>query len=126
MRNYLSFTHKLACSIIFMSVSCLAAAHGQHVNTKPWKACEEAIKDAPCSYVVNETDLYKGSCQAMSEVLMCVRNMPIEKIEYKFNTLNVDPNFIIEAHPHEHINSTHSHKDNEQAKKTLEKVEIKQ
>lgn len=72
----------LLASVTFSaSFSTPTWAHGQHVNTQPWVVCAEAKRDDTCQYVVASNQLYKGTCQAMSDALMCVRNQPIEMIE---------------------------------------------
>jgi len=53
------------------------SAHDSHNHKAPWQACEEKKKLERCSYTNGDDDLFKGSCQLFSEVLMCVRNQPI-------------------------------------------------
>jgi hypothetical protein len=65
---------------LFLSVFSVSA-HDSHVHTAPWQACEEKKKSEQCSYTNGEHDLFKGSCQLFSEVLMCVRNQPIIHVE---------------------------------------------
>lgn len=109
----------LIASVTFSaSFSTPTWAHGQHVNTQPWVVCAEAKHDDTCQYVVASNQLYKGTCQAMSDALMCVRNQPIEMIEMisgqdstfevisaktktKTST-NTDSHARSHVHPHEH------------------------
>lgn len=52
-------------------------AHDSHSHSAPWLACEDKQKSEKCSYSNGSGDVFKGSCQAFSESLMCVRNEPI-------------------------------------------------
>jgi hypothetical protein len=64
--------------LIMMCSSILSAnAHDSHTHKAPWKACEVKTKMDQCSYTNGEGDLFKGTCQLFSKVLMCVRNQPI-------------------------------------------------
>ena len=55
------------------------SSHDGHGNQGPWKACEEKSLAQSCSYEGHNA-LYKGSCRSMNNILMCVRNQPIEKL----------------------------------------------
>jgi hypothetical protein len=54
-----------------------AMAHDSHVHKAPWQACEQKQKSQQCSYHNGAGDLFKGTCQLFSKVLMCARNQPI-------------------------------------------------
>lgn len=103
LRNTITLFTLLLASI---GGSSVAFAHGQHVNQKPWQVCKEATLGDDCSYTVDtheegKVKLHKGSCQAMSEVLMCVRNQPLETIivpptnEKLLETLNQSKNIAL-------------------------------
>lgn len=63
-------------TVIFLSTFTVSA-HDSHTHTAPWQACEDKKKSEQCAYKNGDDDLFKGSCQLFSEVLMCVRNQPI-------------------------------------------------
>jgi len=66
--------------IILSSVYVLKAnAHDGSLFKAPWEACADKELAENCSFTNANNDLYKGSCQLMSDALMCVRNQPIEK-----------------------------------------------
>jgi hypothetical protein len=54
-----------------------ASAHDSHTHTAPWEACEHMKKSKQCAYINGDGDLFQGTCQLFSDVLMCVRNQPI-------------------------------------------------
>lgn len=43
-----------------------------------WQACEAKKTNDPCSFENLDHDVYRGTCQSMSNALVCVRNQPIE------------------------------------------------
>ena len=55
----------------------LAHAHSSLINNKAWQVCENQEKSDACGYTDNLEDIYRGTCQLMSEKLLCVRNQPI-------------------------------------------------
>ena len=76
MKKSLGFV--LCCSIPFW-LPQLAFAHSSIINNKAWQVCENQAKSDACEYTDNHEDIYRGSCQLMSEKLLCVRNQPIVK-----------------------------------------------
>lgn len=72
---------KLRLSLIsILCVSIAAHGHEGHANPKSVEACIEREIASPCSYVMNENLLYKGTCRSIAEKMMCVRNQPIEEV----------------------------------------------
>lgn len=66
----------LVLTTVFLSAFTVSA-HDSHTHTAPWQACEDKEKSEQCAYKNGDDDLFKGTCQVFSEVLMCVRNQPI-------------------------------------------------
>jgi len=58
------------------------SANDSHMHTAPWEACENMQKSRQCSYINGDDDLFQGTCQLFSNVLMCVRNQPIIHIKH--------------------------------------------
>lgn len=54
-------------------------AHDGHLSDKPWAACDDSELGDQCSYTSEVGDGYHGTCRAVSEHLICVRNKPIVK-----------------------------------------------
>lgn len=54
-------------------------AHTADVNKVAWQACDAKAASEPCSFENAANDVYRGTCQLMSDSMMCVRNQPIEK-----------------------------------------------
>ena len=63
---------------LFLSVFSVSA-HDSHVHTAPWQACEEKAVNQECSYTTHNKKA-SGTCQAMNNILMCVRNKPLETL----------------------------------------------
>lgn len=60
-----------------MASPTVQAHEGGFGNAVMWQACEaKKIKD-PCSFENLDRDVYRGTCQSMSDALVCVRNQPI-------------------------------------------------
>jgi hypothetical protein len=62
-----------------------AQAHSGPLSEIAVKSCNEKERSDACQYEGGHQDLYIGTCQYMSTVLMCVRNQPIQIIEEKQN-----------------------------------------
>lgn len=60
-------------AILYSTASFSHAGHGTH---QPWHACENKSLNEQCQYEQAKKQ-YKGSCQAVNEKLICVRNQPI-------------------------------------------------
>jgi hypothetical protein len=65
---------------LFIATSGVLFAHDGHHTNKAWEACKEKQLSDTCSYILQENMLYKGTCRAVNEALLCVRNKPIEKL----------------------------------------------
>lgn len=75
-----AFFQRLIIGAALTLVPLLSIAHDGH-HTKPaWDACLEKAKDDDCSYILQKNKLYSGTCLAMPDGLMCVRNKPITVI----------------------------------------------
>ncbi|MBH0061226.1 hypothetical protein I6E85_08645 [Pseudoalteromonas sp. NZS71] len=59
-----------------LAASCSALSHSGHGSNAPWEA--KAINE-DCSYTSHDKKA-TGTCQAMNNVLMCVRNKPLETL----------------------------------------------
>ena len=75
-RTWLVFP--LAFSILLTAGYC--HAHFSPLNGVAVNACENKARSEACQYQGGHNDLYMGTCQYMSTVLMCVRNKPIQKV----------------------------------------------
>ena len=84
--KYLAHTHTtfrwstgfVALGLAMVGLTSQGAAHQGHTSDAPWVACESLSLDEPCSFEDTEHAVYRGTCQLMSDTLMCVRNRPIE------------------------------------------------
>lgn len=55
-------------------------AHSGSVTNAAWDACHSKSLSTACEYTGFHDERYRGTCQAMSGHLMCVRNQPVEKL----------------------------------------------
>jgi hypothetical protein len=67
------------CGSVYLSTPQTALAHSSVINNKAWQVCESSMRSDSCEYTDNHHDIYRGTCQVMSEKLLCVRNQPIVK-----------------------------------------------
>lgn len=92
MNQSYSAIQKLLCvTALLLSTSSAVQAHSGTPNNAAWEACDGKPKSAYCQYTGFHDDIYKGTCQQMSESMLCVRNQPIEK-----------PKGQAEKHPEHH------------------------
>jgi hypothetical protein len=73
----IKFNNLFVIFLTFILLSSIANAHDSHIHTAPWEACEDMKKSKQCAYTNGDGDLFQGTCQLFSDVLMCVRNQPI-------------------------------------------------
>jgi hypothetical protein len=71
----------MICGGVQLWMPQIASAHASIINNKAWQVCENHMKSDSCEYTDNHEDIYRGTCQLMSEKLLCVRNQPIEKAD---------------------------------------------
>ena len=67
--------------VTLLFTTTLVQAHSGPLSEIAVKACDVKSRSQSCQYEDGHQNLYIGSCQYMSETLMCVRNQPIQKIE---------------------------------------------
>lgn len=65
-------------TVVTLSVTTSVIAHQGSLNQLPWVACEDKVLNDACEFYNSNEDKFRGTCQSISEVLMCVRNQPIE------------------------------------------------
>ena len=72
---------RLRIALVFSvcAISPPLLAHSGHSSAKAWSVCHDKQISQSCSYTNKSKDVYRGTCQSMSDQLMCVRNQPIEK-----------------------------------------------
>ena len=79
----MSATRLALTAVVFvlgLGLTPSASAHDSgDGNAFMWRACDGRQLDDACAFQNAEHDLYRGSCQLMSNVLVCVRNQPIER-----------------------------------------------
>jgi hypothetical protein len=69
----------LFAGFLFVGLSHSAQAHdGGLGNEIMWTACEARKINDRCAFENLHQDVYRGTCQSMSNALVCVRNQPIE------------------------------------------------
>lgn len=74
-----AFSAWLLLGLSTLSATGPAHAHeGGLGNAVMWHACDGRQIDQPCVFQSLEHDVFRGSCQSMSNALVCVRNQPIE------------------------------------------------
>ncbi|MEL0660377.1 hypothetical protein V6255_14655 [Psychromonas arctica] len=71
--------------VTLLFTTTLVQAHSGPLSEIAVKACDVKSRSQSCQYENDHQNLYIGSCQYMSETLMCVRNQPIQKIETNDN-----------------------------------------
>lgn len=73
--------HKaLLICFVLMGCSSAARAHeGSLGNEAMWEVCEGRKINDDCSFQNVDHDVFRGTCQAMSNAMACVRNQPIER-----------------------------------------------
>ena len=76
---------RLLITIFLLLTTSYLQAHSGPLNQIALKACDVKSRSQSCQYEAGHQSLYIGTCQYMSEVLMCVRNQPIQKIEANNN-----------------------------------------
>ncbi|MGB5247169.1 MAG: hypothetical protein WBM54_04945 [Woeseia sp.] len=81
---------RIILGAILAVISAAAFAHDGHLNDAPWSACEDQQIGDACTFENSAKDIYRGTCRAMSDALMCVRNQPIEKSESYADTALAD------------------------------------
>ncbi len=69
----------LSC-ITFVMFAADASAHQGHVHAHAQQACVDLKRSQQCEYSPNGKQVYKGTCQLLSQQMMCVRNQPIVDI----------------------------------------------
>ena len=68
----------LARWALALIVFCFSSlAHQGHGPNQAWSACETLPRGEACQFENHQGDLFVGTCQAVSETLLCVRNQPI-------------------------------------------------
>ena len=81
---FISILKKQGWALGTISMLCLFSsysfAHSIPLNEIAVKACDNKQRSDQCQYEGGHDDLYIGSCQYMSDSLMCVRNQPIQTI----------------------------------------------
>lgn len=90
-------TKRLSLMICLSLISTYSVAHSGHVFTPAIEACEHAQLSQQCNFISGGNKRYKGTCQRLNEVKMCVRNQPIEQLDdthdeketsYQFKVIN--------------------------------------
>ena len=69
----------LVCVALLSATGAAWAHEGGLGNQVMWTACEGRSVDDLCSFQSLDHDVFRGSCQAMSNAMVCVRNQPIER-----------------------------------------------
>lgn len=70
----------LLICLVFFWVSNTAHAHeGSLGNEVMWQACDNHKINADCWFQSIDHDIFRGTCQSMSNALVCVRNQPIQR-----------------------------------------------
>jgi len=71
----------IVCGVGIGAAVCATSlwAHSSTASHVAWQACDTKTVSARCSFKNSNGDQYRGSCQSVSDSLMCVRNQPIEK-----------------------------------------------
>jgi|GEM_PF-2251320 len=78
-------SHRLLCSVLlFCAVT--SHAHDAHHNSVPWDVCKNKKISETCAFKNSDHDEFKGTCQAVSEQLICVRNQPIIKAKKQLDS----------------------------------------
>ena len=89
------FTKEIIMKKLYLIILCgslsfwlpqIASAHASILNNEARLVCENSMRSDSCEYTNNHEDIYRGTCQMMSDKLLCVRNQPIEKAAFRFHT----------------------------------------
>ena len=62
---------------VLVLASPFLRAHDGHSSRLPWAACDDRVLGEYCEFENANHDRYRGTCQAVSSDLMCVRNQPL-------------------------------------------------
>lgn len=54
-------------------------AHAGHTTPAPWAACAHSALGDSCQWDNEASEVYRGTCRAVGDGLVCVRNRPIER-----------------------------------------------
>ncbi|MCQ8877241.1 hypothetical protein NQT69_04195 [Pseudoalteromonas shioyasakiensis] len=97
-----NFLIKLFSTCLLLPTSFATLSHAGHGTQAPWQACEEKQLNQTCSYESHDAKA-TGTCQAMNQVLMCVRNQPLEKLLPKPTEKVAESNVkSVKAEQHDH------------------------
>jgi hypothetical protein len=55
-----------------------ALAHDGHTSPEPWTACAHSELGQSCMWENDAHEVHRGTCRAIGDGLMCVRNRPVE------------------------------------------------
>lgn len=69
----------LVCCALMGAASTAWAHEGGLGNEVMWSACDGRKVDDHCAFENMDHDVFRGTCQAMTNALVCVRNQPIER-----------------------------------------------
>jgi len=71
----------IICGSLHYWLPQTVSAHASILNNDAWQVCENRTRSNSCEYTDNHENIYRGTCQVMSDKLLCVRNQPIEKAD---------------------------------------------
>ena len=71
----------ILCVGVCLSMPQIASAHAAIIKNTAWQVCEKHTKSDSCEYNDYHGNIDRGTCQLMSEKLLCVRNQPIVKAD---------------------------------------------
>ena len=75
------YLRMLVCGSACLCLPQFLFAHSAIINNEAWLVCENQTRSDACEFTDNHDSIYRGTCQLMSEKLLCVRNQPIEKAD---------------------------------------------
>ncbi len=73
------YASALTVFLVLLMSATSVMAHQGHSNRAPWDACDELKVNEICEWTNNAHWRYIGTCRAIGDDLMCVRNKPIQK-----------------------------------------------
>lgn len=86
-----AFGALLACFLLLGTPGAARAHQGGLGTEAMWNACDARKVDEHCAFESVDHDVYRGTCQAMSNALVCVRNQPIEFAPSSLHTHGPEP-----------------------------------
>lgn len=99
----MKLTSHCTLGIALLTLSHSVWPHTADVNQVAWQACESKPVSQQCEFKNADHDVYRGTCQLMSDAMMCVRNQPIERHTETKTNADAATSEAAQLHELEHV-----------------------